>query len=211
MDALTEPDDDFAAQVAQAQRELREGIMRAGLQRDAYRYPIMAYSVALGVLPAFVEEIRQTQQVEAVFSDRQVGELGNRLAQELPGAIDRLTWQRWILSSVIAGVVVVAVACSGYFIGKSDGKTAGEERAVYLEGALNRTLSRVEANNWLALIQNNNELDKVPHQCAPSPADGGRERCVFTLWGGPSPPPTEQQAAANVPGTTKPPATGRKP
>jgi hypothetical protein len=150
-----------------------------------------------------VEEMLETAERIAA------GAIATRAAQELPGAIDRLTWERWIWSAVAAGVIVVAVAGSGYFIGRSAGKTEGAERAVYLEKALNKALSSDEASDWNVLIQYN-DLAKVPRQCGPSPADGGRIRCAFTLWGGPAPAPAEQQAAGNVAGTTKPPPTGRK-
>lgn len=50
-------DDPFADLVRQAQDDLAQGVERAGLARDPYRFLMGALSHALGVFPAFVQRL----------------------------------------------------------------------------------------------------------------------------------------------------------
>ena len=133
------------------------------------------------------------------------GALANKAVDGLPGAIDRLTVQRYWRLGLGAGVALVAVLwLGGYKIhadAYSAGRADGEAKAVHLEAALGHELTRPDAEGWLALLQNNNSLGAAPHAC--SAAQDGRTVCHLDLWASPPVAPVQRAEAAQPPTTPR--------
>lgn len=53
---------DFAARVEAARKALAEGIAKAGLQHDPYRFPLEALAMMVGLFPDLVQQLEATRQ-----------------------------------------------------------------------------------------------------------------------------------------------------
>jgi hypothetical protein len=109
-------DDAFVALVSEAQASLAQGVEKAGLGRDPYRFMMAALAEALGVLPAFVRRLDGTveharhpmdaemrDKIVAVYERQARLERQDRLALARTGAWKG--WRRRVLIS--AGIVLV--------------------------------------------------------------------------------------------------------
>jgi hypothetical protein len=53
---------DFAGRVEAGQKALTEGIVKAGLQRDPFRFPLEALAMAVSLFPELVQQLEATRQ-----------------------------------------------------------------------------------------------------------------------------------------------------
>jgi hypothetical protein len=96
MDAVTSPaapalPADFTSQIREAQRQLAESVVRAGLHRDPYRHAIEAMAVVIGTFPAFVERLEATRQP---FKDEDLRRLEQVAARGAAGKAVDIAWAR---------------------------------------------------------------------------------------------------------------------
>lgn len=103
MDAVTPPaaparPTDFAGLIREAQRQLAESVVRAGLQRDPYRHALEAMAVVIGTFPVFVERLEATRQPFQDEDLRRLEQVAARgaagLGYGLHGAVPRLVGAR---------------------------------------------------------------------------------------------------------------------
>jgi hypothetical protein len=59
---LVAADTDFAGRAEAAQRALTEGIAKAGLQRDPFRFPLEALALTVSLFPELVQHLEATRQ-----------------------------------------------------------------------------------------------------------------------------------------------------
>jgi hypothetical protein len=170
---------DFAAQVAEAQRQLAESVVRAGLNRDAYRHVLEAQVVALSVLPAFVAEIEAKHQPWTKDQRREaalefVARLDRRIAQRM------VQFNRW---AMVVIAVAVPTFCVGSFLGGvwwgHYDATLDVQHAVDALPAASIRYGPAGAQQWLVLMANN-DITKVQRDC--QAVAGGGEACRYYLW-----------------------------
>lgn len=173
------PRPDFAAQVAEAQRQLAESIARAGLTRDAYRHVLQAHVVALAVLPAFVDEVEARRQPWTKDERRAaaldfVARLDQRIARRM------VQFHLWAMVGI---AVAVAVLCGGSVLGGwwwgYRSETLEVQHAVDALPAAAIRYGAAGAQQWLTLMANN-DISAVPRDC--QAVAGGGEACSYYLW-----------------------------
>jgi hypothetical protein len=170
---------DFGAQVAEAQRQLAESVVRAGLSRDAYRHVLEAQVAALAVLPAFVAEIEANRQPWTKDERREaaldfVAKLDKRIAQRM------VQFNRWAMVVIAAAVPLFCVGSflGGWWWGHYD-ETLEVQHAIDALPAASIRYNPGGAQQWLTLMANN-DITKVRRDC--QAAAGGGEACSYYLW-----------------------------
>jgi hypothetical protein len=185
MDVVSADHPDFAAQVAEAQRELHDSVVRAWLARDAYRYPIMAYSVALGVLPAFIEEIHKARQPWTRDERKAtVRDAVKELRKEAGAFVAEATRRRVMLMSGTAVALLLAGVGGGYLwasIRGAERYAALQEKYVNLPAEFNMAMANHDAERWLDLMRKNTAKGALDG-CSPVKQDGGGQACSYTFW-----------------------------
>lgn len=53
---------DFTGRVEAAQKALADGLAKAGLQHDPYRFPLEALAMTVGLFPELVQHMEATRQ-----------------------------------------------------------------------------------------------------------------------------------------------------
>jgi hypothetical protein len=186
MDALAPGRPDFAAQVAEAQRELHDSVVRAGLARDAYRFPIMAYSVALGVLPAFIEEIHKARQPWTQDERKAtVRDAVKELRKEAGVFVVEAIRHRVMLLAGAAVALLLAGVGGGYLWASVDGArryAALEQRYVNLPAGYNEAMSNRDADRWLELMRKNSMKGALDNCVDTGELPDGGRACTFTFW-----------------------------
>jgi len=128
------------------------------------------------------------------------GQIASRAAEELPGAIDRLTVQQWWRNAAIAAALMLVCTGVADWYGYRSGYDNGSERAVHLEAALGKALTADEAGGWLRVITLNPE-GLAYDRCWDAE---GHRACSFSLWVEPSPTPPPDPKQASLQQPTKP-------
>jgi hypothetical protein len=112
MDAVTPPaaparSADLAGQIREAQRQLAESVVRAGLQRDPYRHALEAMAVVIGTFPVFVERLEATRQP---FKDEDLRRLEQVAAKGAAGRAVDIVWARNWRTALMALCLLLATA-----------------------------------------------------------------------------------------------------
>nr|WP_294563429.1 hypothetical protein [uncultured Rhodopila sp.] len=152
------------------------------------------------VIRCDIEQKRDDRVEEMLATAERIagGAIAAKAAERLPAAIDRLVRLRLGLYVLGAAIVFAGAGTGFYALAYRSGKAAGEARAVHVEAAISKALTRSDAEVWLVLMRNNDAIASTPRTCAEV---DGRMACQMELWSGPAPPPPDpaqqtQHAAA---------------
>jgi len=179
-------DEAFAALVLEAQASLAQGVERAGLGRDPYRFMMGALAQALGVLPAFmgkldgaIDQARQPVDPAAVERLEQAAVRGaDRRAAELARAHNGST----LLTYGGAFAVGILVAAGGGFLwGQASANAAVHQTDQQL--ALAFRDGPGAAATWATLMRSN-DAGLALAGCLGSGVKiiDGRRACNVPLW-----------------------------
>ena len=93
------------------------------------------------------------------------GAIAAKAAETLPAAIDRLVRLRLGLYVLGAAIVFAGAGTGLYALAYRSGKAAGEARAVHVEAAISKTLTRSDAEVWLVLMRYNDAIARNSRDC----------------------------------------------
>jgi hypothetical protein len=159
------------------------------------------------VIRCDIEQKRDDRVEEMLATAERIagGAIAAKAAETLPAAIDRLVRLRLGLYVLGAAIVFAGAGTGLYALAYRSGKAAGEARAVHVEAAISKTLTRSDAEVWLVLMRYNDAIASNPRDCGEV---DGRLACDIQLWSGPAPSPADPtrqpQHAAVAPWPAKP-------
>jgi len=187
-------DDAFVTLVSEAQASLAQGVERAGLGRDPYRFLMGALAQALGVLPVFMGKLdgaidHARQPVDPVTLERSMDQAVRRLEQAAARGANQHTLQmvrahnlRTLLTYGGAFVVAVLAAAGGGFAwGQASADAAVHETEQQLALAFRGGTSA--AANWANLTRWN-DINSSLAACTGYALKvvEGRKACFAPLW-----------------------------
>jgi hypothetical protein len=205
------PSDDLQTAIQEAQATLQQG-GNALMPHDPLRFVMAGLSHLLGVLGRSTRRweraVADVIAARAPLTDDDRAGIHTAIedgafrgmkveARRVIRTLDRRLAVLIGLSVAGAFVLGAAPGVIAHHFAWSAGYAAGEERAVHLEAAIGRTLTKDDADGWLMLMQNN-EIAAVPRACA---SQGGRLACTFVFWDAPAQPPgvpTQQQTTVKA-------------
>lgn len=167
----------FADRVKAVQDALAEGVAKAGLQRDPYRYPIAAISKALGLFPELVHHLEATRQPV------QDEDMRKAVARGIADAGREILWTLKVRNVLIAAGLLVAAL----LIGGAGGYLTARAQLSSDVAGLSQALSGPDAALWRRLISIN-DIRAVWKNCRDAPQPTGGSACAFTLWTQRTPP-----------------------
>ena len=184
----------FAALVLDAQASLAEGVEKAGLGRDPYRFLMGALSQALGVLPAFMGKLdgaidHARQPVDPVALERSMVLVVERLERAAARGVNqhmlamvRAHNLRTLLLYGGAFVAAVLVALGGgFWWGQASANGSVHETEARLAQAFQAGPGAAVA--WANLIQWN-DINGSLASCKSDAGrvEAGRRACAVPLW-----------------------------
>lgn len=180
----------FAALVLDAQSSLAQGVEKAGLGRDPYRFMMGALSQALGVLPAFmgkldgaIDHARQPIDPEAVERAVELLEQAAvRGADQRAAALARAHNRRTLLTyGGGCAVAVVAALGVGFAWGQASANTAVHQTEQQL--ALAFKDGPANAATWATLMRSN-DAGQMLATCSGLAVKTieGRKACNMPVW-----------------------------
>ncbi len=187
-------DEAFAALVLEAQASLAQGVERAGLGRDPYRFLMGALAQALGVLPVFMGKLdgaidHARQPVDPVALERSMEQAVQRLERAAARGANMHSVQmvkahnlRTLLTYGGAFVVaVLAAAGGGFAYGQASADAAVHETEQQLALAFRGGTSA--AANWANLTRWN-DINSSLATCTGYALKvvEGRKACFAPLW-----------------------------
>lgn len=121
---------DFADRVEAAQRALAEGIAKAGLQHDPYRYALESLGMAVGLFPELVQHLEATRQ--PVQNEEMRRAVAQGIGAHAGNLVQAMNWRNAMLGAAALLGIFVGGAGLGYaFHGAAPvlaGVRAGAER-----------------------------------------------------------------------------------
>ena len=190
--------DPFVALVLQAQADLAQGVEKAGLGRDPYRFLMGALSHALSVFPAFMQRLdgaveQARQPVDPAAVEQTVERLekaavrgADRRAAELALAHNRRTL---LIYGGAFAVGILAAAGGGFAWGRSSSNASVRYNEQQLALAFQN--GPAAAAKWTSLMRANDvELALAGCTGAGLKVIDGRRACNVPLWLDPPVPTT---------------------
>lgn len=180
----------FASLVLEAQASLAQGVEKAGLGRDPYRFMMGALAQALGVLPAFMGRLEGSldharQPVDSAAFEQAVKRLEQAAARGADlrsAALVRAHGRRTLLTYGLTFLIGVAAAAGGgYFWGQRTANAAVQQTEQHLTLAFQN--GPAAAATWANLMRSN-DADLALAGCTGSALKvmDGRRACNVPLW-----------------------------
>jgi anti-sigma-K factor RskA len=128
------PAGEFGALVAEAQQKLADGAARAGLTRDPNQHLVTAYSEALGVLPAFIQEIADARKP---WSNDERREVVTAAVLQMRASVDHLVgesmrWRILMMAAAAVAMLGVGIGIGWWVFGTPSGYTCEVQRGGYV-------------------------------------------------------------------------------
>ena len=187
-------DEAFAALVQEAQADLVQGVEKAGLGRDPYRFVIGALAQALGVLPVFMGRLdgaldHARQPVDLAVVERSMTQAIDRLEKASARGVNRHALELvrahnlrtlLIYGGAFVGAVLAAVG-GGFVWGQASANSAVHETEQQLALAFRDGPSA--AATWAKLMTWNDVTSSMATCTSNSvkPIDG-RRACALPVW-----------------------------
>jgi hypothetical protein len=168
---------EFEVHVRKVQIQLIDSVRRAGMAYDPYTRIVEAQAAAIGVLPEFVQAVKDNH---SPFSDQERREFEHTLATGTAAEMNRMTW--WLIARniTLAAGALTAMLAIGSGVGYWLGYSVGADQTIQVQTGLDRVLKGRDAAQWLNLIRMNK--DDALRNCTPVAHPGDGLACTFTLW-----------------------------
>jgi hypothetical protein len=168
---------EFEVHVRKVQTQLIDSVRRAGMTYDPYSRIVEAQAAAIGVLPEFVQAVKDNH---SPFSDQERREFERTLATGTAAEMNRMTWWLIARSITLAAGALMATLAIGSGVGYWLGYSVGTDQAIQVQTGLDRVLKGRDAAQWLNLMRMNK--DGSLRNCTPVAQPGDGAACTFTLW-----------------------------
>jgi hypothetical protein len=168
---------EFELHVRKVQIQLIDSVRRAGMTYDPYTRIVEAQAAAIGVLPEFVQAVKDNH---SPFNDQERREFEHTLATGAAAEMNRMTW--WLIARniTLAAGALTATLSIGSGVGYWLGYSAGADQTIQVQTGLDRVLKGRDAAQWLNLMRMNKE--DALRNCTPVARSGDGAACTFTLW-----------------------------